>query len=125
MEYLALPVELREDYLRRSENLAESISNSVGFLLSSRPGSLEFLPEFGCGIWDLEFCDLDTANKADIRASLRNAIAGFEKRLYNVSVSFINIGSTGARTLGMKVKVSGNYRDGEAEKKFEASYDLS
>jgi phage baseplate assembly protein W len=122
MDYLALPFELREDYLNRAESLHDSISYAIGLLLSTRQGMLEFMPEFGCDVWQMEYADLYTANKADVRASLRNAIDKFEKRLYDVSVSFANVSGTRHHVLGMTVKVTGNYREGGEEKKFEGNY---
>jgi phage baseplate assembly protein W len=97
---------------------------SVGLVLSTRLGSMPFRRDYGCDLWDKEFSDMLSANKADIRASLRNAISKYEKRLYNLTVSFVGDDSTGPHVLGMQVKVSGNYRDGEEEMKFEAHYDL-
>ena len=91
-------------------------------ILSSRIGMMRFYRKFGCEVWEKEFADLYTTNKADIRANLRNAIDKFEKRLYNVSVTFSSEPSLKARVLGMKVKVNGNYRDGEREEKFESTY---
>lgn len=123
MNYLALPFVLREGYLNRA-NLLESITYSVGLIISSRPGALPFEPDFGCDVWDKEFSDLYTANKSDLRSSLRNAIDHYEKRLYDVSVTLIDITRTGHEALGMAVKVSGNFRDGSEEKKFEASYNI-
>lgn len=123
MEYLSLPLILRDGYLLRTD-LKESIIHSVGLLLSTRVATMPFNPEFGCDLWEKEYADLYTANKADIRASLRNAIDKFEKRLYNVSVSFVSMSNSTPHALGMAVKVSGNYRDGDEEKKFEANYAL-
>jgi phage baseplate assembly protein W len=105
MDYLSLPFRLKEDYLARADSLEESI-------------------EFGCNIWDMEFSDIDTANKSDIRASLRNAIDEFEKRLYNVSVTFAMVSGTSIHQLGMKVKVTGDYREDGEEKRFEGTYSL-
>jgi len=123
MEYIALPLALRDGYLPRAD-LKESITYSIGLLLSTRVGTMPFNPEFGCDLWEKEYSDLYTASKADIRASLRNAIDKFEKRLYNVSVSFTSISNSIPHTLGMAVKVSGYYRDGGEEKKFEVRYML-
>ena len=123
MEYLSLPLVLREGYFPRTE-IRESITYSIGLLLSTRVGSMPFDREFGCDLWDKEFSDLYTANKADIRASLRNAIGKFEKRLYNVSISLVHSGDRLAQTLGMSVKVTGNYVDDDEEMKFEAKYNL-
>ena len=123
MEYLALPLILRDGYLPRTD-LKQSLTYSIGLLLSTRIGTMPFYPEFGCDLWEKEFSDIVMAHKADIRASLRNAIDKFEKRLYSVSVSFVNVSNSRAHALGMVVKVSGNYRDDNEEKKFEASYTL-
>ncbi len=124
MEYLALPLIFRNGYLPRTD-LFESLRLSVGLLLSTRPGMLPFAPEYGCEIWEKEFSDIVVANKAEIRANLRNAIDKFEKRLYNVSVSFVGMNTAKPRALGIVVKVSGNYRDEQGEEqKFEASYSL-
>ncbi len=122
MDYLALPVELREDYLHRAESLRDSILYSIGLLLSTRPGMMDFLPEFGCDIWQLEYTDLYAANKSDVRSSLRNSIEAFEKRLYNVSVSFASVDDTSPHVLGMTVKVTGNYKEDGEEQKFEGKY---
>jgi phage baseplate assembly protein W len=123
MEYLSLPLTLREGYLPRAD-LKESITYSIGLLLSTRVGTMPFNPEYGCEIWEKEYSDVYAINKAEIRASLRNAIDNFEKRLYNVSVSFVNITDSTPHALGMVVKVTGNYLDGNEEKKFEAHYTL-
>lgn len=123
MDYLALPFILREGYLSRA-NLEESITFSIGLLLSTRIGTMPFNPEYGCDIWEKEYSDLYTANKADIRASLRNAIDKFERRLYNVSISFSSVADTSPRSLGMAVKVSGNYRDDGEEKKYEGTFHI-
>lgn len=124
MDYLALPFVLREGYLDRAD-LLESLTYSIGLILSTRIGTMPFEPEYGCDIWDREFSDLYTANKGDIRAGLRNAIDKYEKRLYNVSVSFTGMEDFSPHTLGMMAKVSGNYRDESGEEhKFEATYQL-
>ncbi len=123
MEYLALPLVLREGYLARA-NLQESITFSIGLLLSTRRGAIPFNMDFGCDIWEKEFSDLYTSNKADIRASLRNAIDKYEKRLYNVSLSFTDVTSDSPRILGMSVKVTGYFREENEEKKYEATFYL-
>jgi predicted component of type VI protein secretion system len=86
---------------------------------------MPFYPEYGCFIWDKEYADLYATNKSDIRASLRNAIDNLEKRLYNLSVSFTQENRTEVEALGLHVKVTGNFRDGTEEKKFEAVYHLT
>jgi len=123
MDYLALPLALRDGFLGRG-SLHESISYSIALILSTNPGQLDFDPEFGCIIWDKEYSDLHAANKADIRSSLRNAIDNYEKRIYNVYVSFTHGSGAAARGLGMVVKVTGNYREGDEEKDFSESFKL-
>ncbi|UCE23459.1 MAG: GPW/gp25 family protein [Candidatus Zixiibacteriota bacterium] len=123
MDYLALPFVLRDGYLDKT-SLLESITYSVGLLLSTRPGMMHFDPEYGCDIWNKEFSDLYAANKADIRASLRNALNKYEERLYNVSVSFVSVEDNAPHSLGLAVQVSGNYKEGDEEKKFQANYVL-
>jgi len=123
MEYLSLPLLLREGYLDRV-GLHESIMYSVGLILSTRPGTLPFEPGFGCDIWDKEFSDLYTANKAELRSSLRNAIDKYEKRLTDVTVTLVEVGAGAHETRGGGVKVNGNYRDNGEEKKFEATFHL-
>jgi phage baseplate assembly protein W len=123
MEYLSLPLVLSEGYLARAE-LMDSIRDTIGLILSTRTGTIPFSPDFGCDLWDKEYADLYAANKADIRASLRNAIDTFEKRLYNVTVSFGLASDRAPHALGISVKVSGNYMDGKEERKFESSYAL-
>ncbi len=123
MEYLSLPFVLKDGYLEKT-NQRESIMYSVGLILSSRIGSMRFDPDYGCTIWDKEFSDLMTANKADVRSTLRNAIDKYEKRLYNVSVSFLNLEGSVRRSLGITVKVSGNYKEEGEERRFDAIYNL-
>jgi len=123
MEYLALPFVLREGYLTKAD-LTESITYSIGLLLSTRRGTIPFSPDYGCDIWEKEFSDLYSANKGEIRASLRNAIDKYEKRLYNVSLSFKETATEAARVLGMAVTVSGYFRDENEEKKYEATFYL-
>ena len=123
MDYLALPFALRDGYLEKA-TIHESITYSVGLLLSTRQGMMHFDTEYGCDIWSKEFSDLYAANKADIRASLRNAINKYEDRLYNVSVSFVSVDDNSPHSLGLAVKVSGNYKDNGEEKTFDASYVL-
>ncbi len=123
MDYLALPFVLRDGYLDKV-TLLESITYSVGLLLSTRPGMMHSDPEYGCDIWDKEFSDLYAANKADLLASLRNTIDNHESRLYNVSVSFVNVEDGSPHSLGLAVQVKGSYRDGDDEKQFQGEYVL-
>lgn len=123
MEYLALPFALSEGYINKVD-LYESISYSIGLLLSTRRGSMPFDPEYGCEIWEKEFSDLYTANKADVRGSIRNAIDTYEKRLYNVSVSLGSVEASPSHALGIVVKVSGNFREEGEEKKFEETFKI-
>jgi phage baseplate assembly protein W len=86
---------------------------------------MHFQPDYGCQIWEREFADLYTANRANIRANLRNALDKFEKRLYTVSVEFSPSDARQARILGVTVRVSGNYRDEDGkEQKFDRTYHL-
>ncbi len=125
MEYLVLPFALRNGYLNRGDVL-ESITNSVGLLLSTRIGRMPFLPGYGSEIWEREYGDIFSASRADIRSALRNAIDAYEKRLYNLSVSFSPSEQLLAYRLGMVVKITGNYRDDDGEeKKFEGIYRLA
>jgi phage baseplate assembly protein W len=121
MEYLAIPLVLREGYFDRAD-MQESLTHSIGLILSTRVGTVAFNREFGCGIWDKEYADLITTNKADVRASLRNAIDRFEKRIYNMSVSFSNVESTQSHPLGLAIRVTGNYRENDEEKKFDKTF---
>lgn len=121
MEYLALPFVLRQGYLDTADIL-ESITYSVGLILSSRPGVMPFDPEYGCDIWDKEYSDFHSTNKAEVRSSLRNAIDKYEKRLYNVSVSFSALDEASSQAMGIAIKVTGNYRENDEEERFEAVY---
>ncbi|HHI03258.1 MAG TPA: hypothetical protein ENL22_07045 [candidate division Zixibacteria bacterium] len=121
MEYLALPFVLRNGYLGRAE-IFDSIVHSIGLILSTRLNMLPFDPDFGCDIWDKEFSDVQTINKSDMRAGLRNAISRYEKRLENVAVSFMASSDNKPHTIGMIARVTGTYFDGKSKKRFEASY---
>ena len=118
MEYLTLPLTLRKGYLKRT-GLKVSISNSIGLILSTRPGSVPFNPEYGCDLWDREFSDFYSANRSDVQGSVRKAIGRHERRLFNVSVTLQNIETAPGHPLGIAVKVIGNYQDGEDKKRFE------
>jgi len=118
MEYLTLPLILKKGHFKRTD-LRSSISNSVGLILSTRPGSIPFNPDYGCELWDREFSDFYSANRSDVQGSVRKAIAEHEKRLFNVSVSLQNIETAPGHPLGIAVKVIGNYQDGEERKRFE------
>ncbi len=123
MEYLGIPLALKEGYLNRA-TLEESLVYSVGLILSTRQQTLPFDPQFGCELWEKEYSDLYTTNKADIRSAIRNAIDKFEKRLYNVSVSFSSESVDATHPLGVKIKVSGNYREDGEEKKFDGTFNI-
>jgi len=123
MEYLSLPCVMRDGYLDRC-NLHESLTYSVGLILSSRPGIMPFLPDYGCDVWDKEFSDLYSANKADLRSSLRNAIDRHEKRLFDVSVTLVNVVEHESKALGMAVRVTGSYREDGEVNVFDATYHL-
>lgn len=124
MEYLALPFTLHEGYLDRAD-LEQSITYSIGIIIGTRPGTMSFNREFGCAIWDKEYSDIFSSNKADLRSGVRNAIDRFERRLFNVSVSILKVESQAGHPLGMVVKVTGNYKlDNNEERKFEARYKL-
>ena len=123
MEYLALPFVLRDGYLGRAE-LFDSIAQSIGMILSTRLNMLPFDKNYGCDIWEKEFSDVQTLNKSDMRASLRNAISIYEKRLDNVAVSFANLSDSKPHLIGMVAKVTGTYFDGKSKKRFEANYNV-
>jgi len=123
MEYLALPFVLHNGYLGRAE-VFDSIAHSIGLILSTRLGMLPFDRQYGCDIWEKEFSDVQTLNKSDFRASLRNAIAKYEKRLDNVAVSFAAASDKTIHSIGMITKVTGTFLDGKTKKRFEVDYNL-
>ena len=105
----------------------------------------KYLKKFGIGVSYVDLADMDAwaaaigpttrllflespSNPAmlvtDIRASLRNAINVYEERLYNVSVSFVSVEDSAPHSLGLAVRVTGNYKEGNEEKKFDASFVL-
>ncbi len=105
-------------------SFSESLTQSIGLLLSTRLGGLLYRPDYGCAVWDKSFSDLHAANKAEIRAALRDAINQHEKRLYNVSVSFEPAPDGGGRALGIEVTVRGDYKENGVEQQFDAVYRL-
>lgn len=123
MEYLALPFVLRKGYLGRAE-VYDSIAQSIGLILSTRLNMFPFDKNYGCDIWEKEFSDVQTINKSDMRASLRNAISKYEKRLENVAVSFTTLSDNKPHLIGMNAKVTGTYFDGKSKKRFEANYNV-
>ena len=126
MDYLTFPLVLREGYLDRVD-LEDSIRDSIGILISTRKGMLPFDLEFGSDLWEKEFSDLYVAKKSDLRASLRNAIDSYEKRLSSVSVSVVNavaVNANSGQATSVVVKVSGDYVDGTEEKRFESTYKI-
>jgi phage baseplate assembly protein W len=123
MEYLSLPFALRQGYLKKT-GIEDSISNSIGLILSTRKGSLPFDPDYGCELWEREYSDLFMVNKADVQVSVRGAIARSEPRLYNVSVSLVNVRTGPNHPLGIAVKVIGNFKDEKEEKRFEETFSI-
>ena len=123
MEYLSLPFLLRKGFLNKTD-LYDSITNSIGLILSTRKGSLPFDPEYGCDLWDKEFSDLFMANRSELQGAIRNAIDIYEARLFNVSVSLMNIDSGPDHPLGIAVKVIGNFKDENDEKRFEEIFSI-
>lgn len=123
MEYLALPFVLHKGYLGRAE-IYDSIAQSVGLILCTRLKMLPFDRNYGCDIWEQEFSDVQTINKSDMRASVRNAISVYEKRLDNVAVSFADMSDGKPHSIGLVAKVTGTYFDGKSKKRFEANYNV-
>lgn len=123
MDYLSLPLTLRKGFFRTTD-LYESINHSIGLILSTRRGSLPFDPEFGCDLWEKEYSDLFMANRAEVQGSVRNAINRYEQRLFNVSVSLVKVETNPNHPLGLAVKIVGNYKDEDGEKRFEETFDV-
>ena len=124
-EFLALPLRLRDGFFRRC-NLEQSIHQSVALLIATRRGMIPFAPEYGSNLWEKEYSDLYTSHKSDVQSALRNAIGQFEPRLYNLGVSLVQKSSSGeAPGVGMEVKVTGAFKDGQTEHPFEATYSLT
>ncbi len=97
---------------------------SIGLILSTRKGQLPFDPEYGSVIWDREYADIQASNKSELRSGLRDAIQKYERRLSSVVVSFEQPTSVGTRSIGVAVKVTGEYTDGGHLRPFEAFYNL-
>lgn len=123
MKHLSLPLRLRKGYFDKVD-MHESLRHSIGLILATRAGSIPFNRDYGCAIWDKEYSDLHTASKADVRASLRNAIDRFERRLFNLSVSFSAIDESGIHPLGLAVTVSGSYKEDGEEKEFRETFKI-
>ena len=123
MEYISLPLALRKGYLEKTD-LYNSIFNSIGLILSTRKGSLPFSPDYGCDLWEREFSDLLMVNRQDVQGSIRNAINQYEHRLFNVSATLINIDTGSSRPLGIAVKIIGNFKDEDDEKRLEEIFSI-
>jgi len=123
MEYLSLPFVLRKGYLKKT-GIEESISSSIGLILSTRRGSLPFDPDYGCDLWEREYSDLFRISKADVQGSVRAAIVKNEPRLYNISVSLLSARMGPSHPLGIALKVIGNFKDDKEEKRFEATFSI-
>ena len=123
MDYLALPVVLKDGFLPRA-NLRDNIINSIGVILATRPGVLPFAPEFGCGLWEREFSDMPTARKGDISASLRIAISTHEKRLYDLDVTYKESRDERSSKLGLVVTITGKYLEDDTERELDVSFSL-
>jgi hypothetical protein len=123
MEYLSLPFALRKGYLRKT-GIQNSISTSIGLILSTRRGSLPFDPDYGCDLWEREYSDLFMVNKSDVQGAVRGAITKNEPRLYNVSVSLVNIQTGANHPLGIAIKVIGNFKEDKEEKRFEETFNI-
>ncbi len=123
MEYLSLPFALRKGYLGKT-GIQNSISTSIALILSTRRGSLPFDPEYGCDLWEREYSDLFMVNKSDVQGAVRGAITKNEPRLYNVSVSLVNIETGPNHPLGIAIKVVGNFKEDKEEKRFEETFNV-
>ena len=123
MEYISLPFALRKGYLDKTD-LYNSIFNSIGLILSTRKGSMPFSPDYGCDLWDREFSDLLMVNRQDVQGSIRNAISQYEPRLFNVSATLLNIDTGSSHPLGIAVKIIGNYKDENEEKRLEEIFSI-
>ena len=123
MEYISLPFALRKGYLDKTD-LYNSIFNSIGLILSTRKGSMPFSPDYGCDLWDREYSDLLMVNRQDVQGSIRNAISQYEPRLFNVSATLLNIDTGSSHPLGIAVKIIGNYKDENEEKRLEEIFSI-
>ncbi len=124
-DYLALPLKLRDGFLRRCD-FEESIRQSVALIIASRKGMIRFSPDYGSDLWEKEYTDLYVAHKSDVQSSLRNAIGQFEPRLNNLGVALLR-GKSSSDSIAetVSVRVTGVFKDGDEEKKFEATFALT
>lgn len=65
------------DMARDNVDIQESLWN----LLSTSPGERIMLPEYGCGIWQLVFRNVNTAFKTQAAETVRQAILNWEPRI--------------------------------------------
>ncbi|GHT43633.1 lysozyme [Bacteroidia bacterium] len=90
----------------------ESIDQHLGLILTTCPGEHLFNPDYGCGIWDMDFERVVSRQRWEDRFTehILQAVSKFEKRLTNVTAG-IRVADTvredaATRTTAIKKKVS-------------------
>jgi phage baseplate assembly protein W len=59
----------------------QDVQQSLWNLLSTVPGERVMLPEYGCGIWQMVFRNVNTAFKTQVAGIVRQAILNWEPRI--------------------------------------------
>lgn len=65
----------------------QDIREAIWIILSTAQGERVMRPDFGCGIHDLAFASINTANLALIESNVREALAKYEPRIDILQIS--------------------------------------
>jgi uncharacterized protein len=88
-----------------TEGVAD-IEQSIGILLSTRPGERVMEPNFGCPLADFLFREIDSSNQALIESRVRAALMNYEPRIKVDEVTVdVSAGQLGRLNIGIVYRV--------------------
>jgi phage baseplate assembly protein W len=90
----------------------QDIRESISIILGTAPGERVMRPDFGCGIHDLVFSTMSTANMGLFESRLREAITRFEAR---VDILALNVFTKEPDRGKLEIELSCRIRDTNAE----------
>jgi len=103
--------------------LESSIENWIGLILTTRPGSFRYDPQFGCRIWDQEFRYVKMGRfKEEVQKAVQEAVERYEDRLKQVKVEVTLSGLRGDTPVVVEVSVTGTIQ--ATGERFERIYEV-
>ena len=92
--------------------LEQDIRESISIILETAPGERVMRPDFGCGIHDLVFSTMSSANMGLFESRLREAITRWESR---VDILTLNVFTKQPDRGMLEIELSCRIRDTNAE----------